>query len=51
MVSSLSFLSCAMQVDIALIAEEMEMDKDAAERALREHKGDAVATLQTLVAA
>ena len=39
------------QADVDLIAQEMEMDKDAAEVALREHKGDAVAALNALVAA
>ena len=39
------------QGDIDLIACEMEMDKAAAERTLREHKGDVVAALNTLVAA
>lgn len=39
------------QADVDLIATEMELDKDAAERTLREHGGDAVAALKTLVAA
>ncbi len=39
------------QSDVTLIATEMELDKDVAERTLREHKGDAVAALNTLVAA
>lgn len=37
--------------DIDVIAKEMEMEKEAAERALREAKGDLVAALNTLVAA
>jgi len=36
---------------VELIAQEMELDKDTAERKLREHKGDVVETLKTLVAA
>ena len=39
------------QADVDLIATEMELDKAKAERTLREHKGDVVATLNTLVAA
>ena len=37
------------QADVDLIVAEMELDKDIAERKLREHKGDVVATLPTLV--
>ena len=37
------------QADVDLIVAEMELDKDIAERKLREHKGDVVATLTTLV--
>ena len=37
------------QEDVDLIASEMELDKDLAERKLREHNGDAVQTLVTLV--
>ena len=37
------------QSDVEMIAGEMDMDKPAAERALREHKGDIQATLNTLV--
>uniref|UniRef100_A0A7S3BM35 Nascent polypeptide-associated complex subunit alpha-like UBA domain-containing protein n=1 Tax=Haptolina ericina TaxID=156174 RepID=A0A7S3BM35_9EUKA len=39
------------QADVALIAEEMELDKEVAERKLREHRGDVVQTLNTLVSA
>ena len=39
------------QADVDLIASEMELNKEVAERKLREHKGDVVATLNTLVAA
>lgn len=39
------------QGDVDLIAQEMELDKQAAERTLREHKGDVVEALNTLVAA
>ena len=39
------------QPDVDLIAEEMELDKPAAERALREAKGDVTAALNTLVGA
>eukprot|EP00322_Chrysochromulina_rotalis_P030626 CAMPEP_0115859374 /NCGR_PEP_ID=MMETSP0287-20121206/16583_1 /TAXON_ID=412157 /ORGANISM="Chrysochromulina rotalis, Strain UIO044" /LENGTH=135 /DNA_ID=CAMNT_0003313673 /DNA_START=12 /DNA_END=419 /DNA_ORIENTATION=+ len=39
------------QGDVDLIATEMELDKTVAERKLREHKGDVLATLNTLVAA
>jgi hypothetical protein len=39
------------QADVDLIAAEMELDKEASERCLREHKGDVVAALTTLVAA
>lgn len=35
--------------DVTLIAEEMEMDKELAERKLREHNGDVTATLTSLV--
>lgn len=44
------FFRIVAQADVDLIATEMELDKDIAERKLREHKGDAVATLNTLVA-
>ena len=37
------------QADVDLIAKEMELDKAAAERALREAGGDVVAALNTLV--
>jgi len=37
--------------DVLLISEEMELSKEIAERKLREHKGDVVKTLNTLVAA
>ena len=37
------------QADVDLIASEMELDKEVAERKLREHGGDAVKTLVTLV--
>ena len=40
-----------MQADVELIVMEMELDKDVAERTLREHKGDVVVALNTLVAA
>lgn len=43
--------ACAWQADVDLIAQEMELDNDKAERTLREHKGDVVAALNTLVAA
>lgn len=39
------------QADVELIASEMELDKAVAERTLREHKGDVVQALNTLVAA
>lgn len=39
------------KADVDLIATEMELDREVAERRLREHKGDAIATLNTLVAA
>ena len=39
------------QADVDLIASEMELNKEVAERKLREHKGDVVQTLNTLVAA
>ena len=45
------FTAPRWQADVDLIAREMEMDKEAAELALREHKGDVVAALNTLVAA
>uniref|UniRef100_A0A7S0NZ77 Nascent polypeptide-associated complex subunit alpha-like UBA domain-containing protein n=1 Tax=Calcidiscus leptoporus TaxID=127549 RepID=A0A7S0NZ77_9EUKA len=37
------------QEDVALICSEMELDKEVAERKLREHKGSIVQTLNTLV--
>ena len=40
-----------LQEDVDSIAQEMELDKDVAERKLREHNGDAVQTLVTLVSA
>jgi len=40
-----------LQEDVDSIAQEMELDKDVAERKLREHNGDAVQTLMTLVSA
>ena len=39
------------QADVDLIAAEMELSKDVAERKLRENKGDVVLALNTLVAA
>ena len=39
------------QADVDLIAAEMELGKEVAERTLREHKGDVVQALNTLVAA
>ena len=39
------------QPDVDLIAQEMELDKAAAERALREAKGDVTVALNTLVGA
>ena len=39
------------QADVDLIVTEMELDKETAERKLREHKGDVVQTLNTLVSA
>ena len=44
-------VSVLLQADVDLIAAEMELSKDVAERKLREHKGDVVAALNTLVAA
>ena len=44
-------MRCASQTDVDLIAAEMELDRAVAERKLREHKGDVVSTLNTLVAA
>ena len=38
------------QADVTFIATEMELDKQAAERALRENKGDVVEALHALVA-
>jgi NACalpha-BTF3-like transcription factor len=35
--------------DIDLVVNEMDIDKAAAERALRQHGGDVAATLKTLV--
>ena len=40
-----------LQEDVDAIAQEMELDKVVAERKLREHNGDAVQTLVTLVSA
>ncbi|KAL3932912.1 MAG: hypothetical protein SGPRY_000508 [Prymnesium sp.] len=40
-----------LQADLDLIISEMEMDKETAERKLREHQGDVVQTLNSLVAA
>eukprot|EP00898_Chlorokybus_atmophyticus_P004335 jgi/Chlat1/4902/Chrsp31S04914 len=37
------------QADVDLIATEMELDKKVAERTLREHKGDTVAALRSLL--
>ncbi len=34
-----------------MIVEQMELDRDRAERTLREHKGDVVAALNALVTA
>ena len=36
--------------DVALVSDEMELDHAAAERTLREHKGDVVLALNALVA-
>jgi len=36
--------------DVKVIMKEFEVDKDRAERALREQKGDLVAALEALVA-
>ena len=47
-----SFGRCTLrQEDVDTIAQEMELDKEVAERKLREHNGDAVQTLMTLVSA
>ncbi|KAK4755617.1 hypothetical protein SAY87_009374 [Trapa incisa] len=35
--------------DVDIIANELEMDKKVAERTLREHKGDAVAAIRSLL--
>ncbi|KAL3829327.1 hypothetical protein ACJIZ3_018129 [Penstemon smallii] len=35
--------------DIDIIANELELDKKVAERTLREHKGDAVAAIRSLL--
>ncbi|CAO2821529.1 uncharacterized protein LOC130825219 [Amaranthus tricolor] len=35
--------------DIDIIANELELDKKVAERTLREHKGDAVAAIRSLI--
>ncbi|EYU29667.1 hypothetical protein ABFS82_07G005400 [Erythranthe guttata] len=35
--------------DIDIIASELELDKKVAERTLREHKGDAVAAIRSLL--
>ncbi|KAL2459723.1 DNA-binding enhancer protein-related [Forsythia ovata] len=35
--------------DVDIIANELELDKKVAERTLREHKGDAVATIRSLL--
>ena len=45
------FVRAHSQSDVDLIASEMELSKEVSERKLREHKGDVVATLNTLVAA
>ena len=37
--------------DVDMIVEQMELDRDRAERTLREHKGDVVAALNALVTA
>ncbi|KAJ3702123.1 hypothetical protein LUZ61_005828 [Rhynchospora tenuis] len=37
------------QVDVDIIANELELDKKVAERTLREHKGDAVAAIRYLL--
>lgn len=34
---------------VSIIMEEMEVDKEHAERALREHRGDVVAALESMV--
>ncbi|XP_042020608.1 huntingtin-interacting protein K-like [Salvia splendens] len=35
--------------DVDIIANELELDKKVAERTLREHKGDAVASIRSLL--
>ncbi|MBA0827842.1 hypothetical protein Goarm_012587 [Gossypium armourianum] len=35
--------------DVDIIANELELDKKVAERTLREHKGDAVAAIRSLL--
>ncbi|XP_051125222.1 uncharacterized protein LOC127247433 [Andrographis paniculata] len=35
--------------DVEIIANELELDKKVAERTLREHKGDAVAAIRSLL--
>lgn len=35
--------------DVDVIASELELDKKVAERTLREHKGDAVAAIRSLL--
>ncbi|KAJ1687647.1 hypothetical protein LUZ63_019037 [Rhynchospora breviuscula] len=37
------------QVDVDIIANELELDKKVAERTLREHKGDAVSAIRYLL--
>eukprot|EP00250_Pteridium_aquilinum_P004601 c14810_g1_i1 orf=211-549(+) len=37
--------------DVDVIANELELDKKVAERTLREHKGDAVAAIRSLLSA
>ena len=49
--STHSFGPPLLQEDVDAIAQEMELDKAVAERKLREHNGDAVQTLVTLVSA
>ncbi|OAY69810.1 huntingtin-interacting protein K [Ananas comosus] len=36
-------------IDVDIIANELELDKKVAERTLREHKGDAVAAIRSLL--
>ncbi|KAJ3669643.1 hypothetical protein LUZ60_011593 [Juncus effusus] len=36
-------------VDVDIIANELELDKKVAEKTLREHKGDAVAAIRSLL--